>query len=485
MMERTPKKIVVVGAGIAGLAAAHRIVRLAEERRVAISLAVLEASTRIGGVIETSTHDGIVMELGPDSMITDKPWALDLCREIGLGDRVIPTEREHAGSVIVRDGRLLPVPDGLHLMAPSRILPFAFSPLLSLRGRLRVGAELFIPPRKNTYDESLAAFVRRRLGAEALTRIAQPMVGGIYTADPEKLSLAATMPRFLEMEQRYGSVIRGMIAARRQRDSAVGHARGPRYQLFVALRGGMAELPRRLLELLPPGSTRFDCGVRRIQRQGRGWWLATESESFEADAVCIAAPAHVTAKLIDGFASSIAGELAGIEYASSATVNLVYDRADVGDPLAAFGFVVPAVERLPLIACTYSSRKFAHRAPADKVLLRAFVGGALFPEHLERTDTRIVDEVHGCLSRLLRIARPPCEAVVTRWPRSMPQYHVGHLARVERIERELRGLPTLALAGSAYRGTGIPDTVRVADEAARTLFKSLFAPGSGAPADPV
>jgi oxygen-dependent protoporphyrinogen oxidase len=472
--EHAEKKIVIVGAGIAGLTAAHRITRLAEERRVDVALTVLEASTRAGGVIETSTHDGFVMELGPDSIITDKPWALDLCREIGLGNDVLPTEKEHAGSLIVRDGRLLPVPDGLHLMAPSRLMPFALSPLLSLRGKLRVGAELFIPRRKTTYDESLADFVRRRLGEEALTRLAQPMVGGIYTADPEKLSLAATMPRFIEMEQRYGSVIRGMIAARRQRDSAVGHARGPRYELFVALRKGMAELPRRLLELLPPGAVRFGCGVRRIQPQGRAWWIATDSESFEADAVCVAAPAYAAAAMIDGFAPALARELSAIEYASSATVNLVYDRGDVGDPLAAFGFVVPAVERLPLIACTYSSRKYAHRAPTDKVLLRAFVGGALFPEQLERSDARIIEDVHGCLARLLRIAGSPREAVVTRWPRSMPQYHVGHLERIERIETQLQAHPHLALAGNAYRGTGIPDTVRVADQKARELFKALF-----------
>jgi len=474
MSNHTAKKIAIIGAGIAGLTAAHRITRLAAERRLNVSLTVLEASSRAGGVIETSTHDGLVMELGPDSVITDKPWALDLCREIGLGDHVLPTEKQYAGSLIVRDGRLLPVPDGLHLMAPSRLLPFALSPLLSLRGKLRVGAEVFVPRRRTTYDESLADFVRRRLGVEALTRLAQPMVGGIYTADPEKLSLAATMPRFIEMEQRYGSVIRGMVAARRNREGGVGHARGPRYALFVALRDGMAELPRRLLELLPPGSVRFGCGVRRIQPQGRGWWIATESESFEADAVCVAAPAPAAAVMLDAFAPSLARELSAIDYASSATVNLVYDRGDVGDALAAFGFVVPAVERLPLIACTYSSRKFAHRAPVDKVLLRVFVGGALFPEQLERTDARIVDDVHACLARLLRIAGPPREAVVTRWPRSMPQYHIGHLARIERIEKEMLAHPTLALAGNAYRGTGIPDTVRVADQAARGLFKALF-----------
>jgi oxygen-dependent protoporphyrinogen oxidase len=474
MREGAPKRVVVVGAGIAGLAAAYRMARLAEAQRLALSLTVLEGAARVGGVIETAKNDGVVMELGPDSIITDKPWALDLCREIGLGPRVLSTEREHAGSLIVRDGRLLPVPDGFHLMAPSRLFPFVVSSLLSLRGKFRVGAELFIPPRKNTYDESLAAFVRRRLGEEALTRIAQPMVGGIYTADPEKLSLAATMPRFLEMEQRYGSVIRGMIAARRQRDSAVGHARGPRYELFVALREGMAELPHRLLEQLPPGSVRLGCKVRRIQQQERGWSLATDSESFEADAVCVAAPAHTAAEMIGGFAPALASDLFGIEYASSATVNLLYDRGDVGDALRAFGFVVPAIERLPLIACTYSSRKYAHRAPPEKVLLRAFVGGALFPEQLERDDADMIDGIHACLARLLRISAPPRQAVVTRWPRSMPQYHVGHLARVDRIEKQLQAFPTLALAGNAYRGTGIPDTVRVADEAARKLFKALF-----------
>jgi oxygen-dependent protoporphyrinogen oxidase len=469
------KRVAIIGAGIAGLTAAYRLSCRHREEDGPLEIAIYESSPRVGGVIETVCEAGLVMERGPDSIVTEKPWALDLCREIGLGERVLATARDNARSLIVRKGRLVPVPDGLHLMAPSRLLPFALSPLLSIRGKLRMAADLVIPPRRDEIDESLAAFVRRRLGREALERLAQPMVGGVYTADPEKLSLAATMPRFLEMERRNGSVIRGMIAARKRRESGLGEAAGPRYELFVSLRDGMDELPRKLAELLPRGALRLGVAVRRVSPQTSGWVVETDGGSSPFDAVCIATPAYVAAEMVGGFATELARELAGIEYASSATVNLAYSRADVADPLAAFGFVAPAIERLPLIACTFTSRKYSHRAPSDLVLLRAFVGGALFPEQLERSDAEIVDASHDCLARLLGIRDAPRIALVTRYPRSMPQYHVGHLARIDRIERALARHPTLALAGSSLRGTGIPDCVLSGNGAANRLAAALAA----------
>lgn len=433
---------------------------------------LLEASNRAGGAIETVVRDGLVMEKGPDSIVTDKPRAVELCQEIGLGDRVLPTSRAHAGSLVYRDSELVPVPEGLHLMAPSRLLPFLASPLLSWPGKLRVTAELFVPPRRDDSDESLADFVRRRLGSEALVRLAQPMVGGVYTADPEKLSLRATMPRFIELERRYGSIIRGMIAQRRAGGTATA-ARGPRYDLFVTLRDGLEELPRKLASLMPPGALRLHSRVTSLIVTPRGWSVRTEAESSECDAVCIAVPAYAAASMLHDLAPKLAGELAAIEHASSATVNLVYRRDDVANPLPAFGFVVPAIERLPLIACTYSSRKYAGRSPENLLLLRAFVGGALFPEHLDADDDAIVDSVHACLSRLLGIRARPVESMVSRYPRSMPQYHVGHLARMDRIDAAMTAFPTLALAGNAYRGTGIPDCIASGDRAAERLLSAL------------
>ena len=468
---RRRKRIIVVGAGIAGLAAAHRLATRATED--GIELTVLESAPRAGGSIETVRRDGFVMERGADSLITEKPRGVELCREIGLGDSILPTERAHAGSLVYRAPRLLPVPDGLHLMAPSRLLPFLASPLLSWPGKLRVAVEPFVPRRQSGDDESLANFVRRRLGTEALTRLAQPMVGGVYTADPEKLSLRATMPRFVELEERHGSVIRGMVAARRAGTGGIGNARGPRYELFVALRGGLEELTRRLVTLLPAGALRLSSSVTRITRTDSGEWLVTTgNERLEADAVCIAAPAFTAAKLLGDAAPALAGELAAIEYASSATVNLAYRRADVGDSLDAFGFVVPAVERLPIIACTYSSQKYAERARDGTVLLRAFVGGALSPEQLSLDDAALVETAHTCLAKLLRIGARPLDALVSRYTNSMPQYHVGHLARLERIDRALAGFPTLALAGNAYRGTGIPDCIASGEAAAEKLTRA-------------
>ena len=468
--ETHRKKITVVGAGIAGLAAAYRLHTLARQRGLAIDLTVLESGTRAGGAIETVAHDGLVMERGPDSIVTEKPRGIELCREIGLGDRIVPTSREHAGSLVYRDSRLLPVPDGLHLMAPSRWLPFLASPLLSWPGKLRVALEPFVPRRRDLVDESLADFVRRRLGVEALVRLAQPMVGGVYTADPEKLSLLATMPRFIEHERRFGSVIRGMIAQRRTKEGGIEGARGPRYELFVSLRDGLEELPRRLVELLPQGTLRLQWPVTRIGRAASGWSLVGTKGVHVADAVCVTAPAYQAAGLLEGLAPALADELAAIEHASSATINLVYRREDIADPLRAFGFVVPAIERLPLIACTYTSRKYAGRSPENLLLLRAFVGGALFPEQLDASDDAIVDSVHSCLVRLLRIRTRPLESMVSRYPRSMPQYHVGHLARIERIDAAMAAFPTLALAGNAYRGTGIPDCIASGDAAAERLL---------------
>ncbi len=463
----------MIGAGIAGLTTAYRLRKLGEERGLPIDLQILEASPRAGGTIETVVRDGLVMERGPDSLLTEKPRALELCREIGLGDRILPTSREHAGSLVYRDSRLLPVPDGLHLMAPSRLLPFLASPLLSWPGKLRVALEPFVPRRLDDEDETLADFVRRRLGNEALVRLAQPMVGGVYTADPEKLSLLATMPRFIEHERRFGSVIRGMVAQRRAREGGIGGARGPRYDRFVALRDGLEELPKKLVALLPDGALRLGSPVSRIERVGNGWSVIGTTDTLSADAICVAAPAYTAATILGAFAPRIASELAEIEHASSATVNLVYRREDVGDPLRAFGFVVPAVERLPLIACTYTSRKYAGRSPEDQILLRAFVGGALFPEHLEADDDGMVSAVHACLARLLGIRARPVRAIVSRYSRAMPQYHVGHLARIERIETAMAAFPTLALAGNAYHGTGIPDCIASGDAAAERLLNAL------------
>jgi oxygen-dependent protoporphyrinogen oxidase len=466
--------VAIVGAGITGLATAYRLERLAADVGRRLRVRVFEAAGRVGGWIETERRDGFTMERGADSIVTDKPWGIALCRELGLEEHVLPTRAGFRGSFIARGRRLRRVPEGFHLMAPSRLWPFVASGLLSPLGTLRVAADLVIPRRTDGGEESLAGFVRRRLGREALERIAQPMVGGIYTADPEKLSLAATMPRFVEMERRHGSLIRAMIASRRE-SSAIGSASGPRYELFVSLREGMEELPRRLAARLSPGTLELGTPVTRIARVARGWQLATARGVVGAQAVCVTVPAHAAAALLEDAAPRLARELGAIAYASSITVNLVFDRSAISHPLDGFGFVVPAVEGRATIGCSFSSVKYEDRAPAGSVLLRAFVGGALAPDAIDRDDAALVEAVLGDLRDLLAVRGEPRDVLVSRLPQSMPQYHLGHLDRVARVEAETGRQPGLFVAGAAYRGTGIPDCIHAGEEAARSVLAMLEA----------
>jgi protoporphyrinogen/coproporphyrinogen III oxidase len=476
--DRRKRRIVVIGAGIAGLAAAYRASKLAAERGLDVELTFFEATARAGGVIETTERSGCVMELGPDSILTEKPWARALCEEIGLGPRIVTTTTQHRQSFVARGNELHPIPEGFYMMAPTRLAPFASTKMFSWPGKLRMALDLVLPRRTDGADESLASFVRRRLGAEALERAAQPMVGGVYTADPEKLSLRATMPRFLEMERRHRSLILGLAESSRRaqragEEGAEGNAAGPRYSMFIALDRGLSVLPARLCEVLAPGTVRTGTVVERIEYEDGAWKVFTLEEAIDADAVCVAAPAYAASRMVEGVSPELARALNQVEYASSAIVNLVYRRGDVAHPLDGFGFVVPAVERRTLLACTFSSVKYPGRAPADTVLLRAFVGGALFPELYDMGDDRMLAGITKDLGELLGVRARPLDAVVTRWPRSMPQYNVGHLERVARIEDETGRYPTLALAGAAYRGVGIPDCVRSGEAAGERLIQSL------------
>ena len=359
-------------------------------------------------------------------------------------------------------------------------MPFVTSRLFSWPGKLRMGLDLILPAKDHGQDgdESLASFVRRRFGREALERVAQPLVGGIYTADPEKLSLRATMPRFVEMERKHRSLILGLIEARtramRAGDAAAeGSAAGPRYSLFISLDRGLSVLPQRLCELLPQGAVRTGNIVERIERDGDRWKIFTLADVIDADAVCLATPAYATSRIIEGIAPELARSLNSIEYASSATVNLVYRREDIAHALDGFGFVVPASEKRTMLACTFSSVKYPGRAPAGTVLVRAFVGGALFPEAYDMADQRMLGGIARDLAELLGVRTPPRDSIITRWPRSMPQYNIGHLERVARIEEEAGRYASLALAGSAYRGIGIPDCVRSGEAAGERLVGAI------------
>src|SRR6185369_4664039 len=333
--------------------------------------------------------------------------------------------------------------------------------------KMRMAADLLLP-RKSTNgstDESLASFVRRRLGEEALTRMAQPMVGGIYTADPETLSLRATLPRFLDMEQKHRSLILAM--ARQGRAQKTGTS-GARYSLFLSFNRGM--------QVLVDPLTRINADLRvktRAQRLtfDRGWTITTDKdEQIKADGVCLAVPAYVAAALLEDTHEQVAQKLRQIKYASTATINFGYRREAIAHPLNGFGFVVPFVEKRSVIACTFSSVKFSGRAPEGHVLLRAFAGGALQPEIFALDETEMSRRVEADLRQLLGIREDPRFIEVTKWERSMPQYEVGHLDRVSEIEKLVTELPGLSLAGNAYRGAGIPDCVRSGEAAAEYLI---------------
>jgi protoporphyrinogen/coproporphyrinogen III oxidase len=470
------KRFVIIGGGITGLAAAHRLVEHAETSAQAFEFVLLEASPRLGGVVQTEHRDGFLLERGPDSFISDKPAAVELAKRIGLESRLIETNPEHRRSFIVRDGRLRPLPEGFQLMAPSRLWPFITSDIFTWSGKARMALDLLLPARKvnGSADESLASFVRRRLGREALERMAQPMVGGIYTADPEQLSLRATLPRFLEMEQSDRSLILAMLKrGRQQSQEQTSGTSGARYSLFLSFDRGMQLLTDELAARLPPGMARLSSHVERLSfdQSWQQWTVEVQNgQPLTADAVCLTLPAYSAATLLRDTDANLATELEAISYESTATINLAYRRSDIAHPLDGFGFVVPYVEKRSLLACTFSSVKFARRAPEGLVLLRAFVGGALQPEMFALDDDEMLQRVQSDLRDLLRIEGQPLFTSVAKWRRSMPQYHVGHLDRFQRIRERAARLPGLGLAGNAYAGPGIPDCIRSGEAAADAIL---------------
>jgi oxygen-dependent protoporphyrinogen oxidase len=510
------RRIVIVGGGISGLATAHRLFELqaqdpdAQDGESPFEVLLLEASDRTGGTVRTYRREGFLLEGGPDSFISEKPAALELARRIGLSERIIETNEHNRRSFVVRGGRLRPTPEGFQLLAPSRMLPFLTTDIFTWRGKARMALDLLLPRRKDANgrdDESLAAFVRRRFGQEALERMAQPMVGGIYTADPEHLSLRATMPRFLEMERRHRSLILAMWRAGRKTEADARHGRGAsgaRYSLFLSFDEGTQVLTDALTARLPEGSVRLNTKVVSLALESRSqtlddksltfdskslpldsksptledkprrWLLKTsDGETISADAVCLALPAYASARLLRDVDDALADELDSIPYASTATVNLAYRRADIPHPLDGFGFVVPFIERRTTLACTFSSIKFAGRAPEGHVLLRAFVGGALQPEMFDLDEDAMVEAVRRDLQDLLGVSSPPLFAHVEKWPRSMAQYHLGHTERLSRINSLLQNFPTLRLCGNAYDGAGLPDCVRGGESAATDIFNKM------------
>lgn len=465
-----PRRILVIGGGIAGLAAAHHARELAARRGESVDVRVLDAGQRPGGVIETGRREGVLWEGGPDSFITEKPAALALARRLGMEGAVIGTNRRFQQSFVARGGRLHPTPEGFYLLAPTKLGPLFRTRLLSWPGKARAALEFFLPPRRGGGDETLASFVRRRFGREVLDQLAQPMVAGIYSADPEELSLRATFPRFLDMEAR-GGVIRSLLAARRRAAAVPAGTSGPRYGLFATFRDGVGSLVDRLAGVLGPDVYQGGRRVTRLEKTAAGWTATDHTgDTHPADGVILACAAPLAGALLRPWDARLGALLSEIPYGAVATVNVAVRRDRLRHPLNGFGFVVPANEKRVVTGCTFSSVKFEGRAPEDTALLRAFVGGPALAE----PDDRLLAAVRRDLGDFLGME----EAMwmeLRRYPGAMPHYTLGHEERVAEIFRRVEGLPGVALCGNGYRGIGLPDCIAGGEDAARRLYQSAGA----------
>jgi oxygen-dependent protoporphyrinogen oxidase len=463
------KRIAIVGGGISGLSAAYT---LEQSGFVATQIAytLFESSGRLGGVLLTERVNDCLVEAGPDSFISEKPWAANLSRQLGLADQFIGSNDQQRKTYVLVKGKLVPLPDGLMFMVPTKILSAARSPLFSRRTKLRMLREWFHPRRKAEQDESVASLVARHFGAEMVERLADPLLSGVYGGTASELSVRAVLPRFAEMESAYGSLVRGMVKARKK---IVANLKGTAPPLFTTLKGGMQQLADTLVANLPGESLRLNSPVQAVQRQDGGWIVSAGFNTDQFDAVILATSAPVAAMLIHPSNPQLALELNGIAYSSSVTVALGYGK-DVRSSLPpGFGLLVPRIEGKRMLATTFVHNKFSYRAPEDRALIRCFLGGTRDESALFLSDDEIVQIVRDELKQILGISADPEFVRVYKWHKAMAQYGVGHLERLERIEQQRKTSPRVFLAGNGYRGIGVPDCVRSGKEAAEQAMAEL------------
>ena len=464
-LPSVPRRVAIVGGGISGLAAAHRLIEL----EPGVTPTLFESGPRLGGVLWTVHEQGYQVEQSADNFITTVPWGLELCKRLGLADDLVQTNPAYRRTFVVHAGRLCRLPDGFLMMAPTQMWPLAVTPILSPLGKLRAAWEFFLPPRKDPGDESMAAFVRRRLGREVFDRLVEPLISAVYAADMEKLSVLATLPRFRTMESQHGSLIRAMRAQMKARKKPETQS-GARYSMFVTLRAGLTSLVEAIAARLPATSVRLNTSIDRIDRVGGAWRLHTAGGAEEFDAVILATPSHVAGRLLSPLDAELGRDLSSVVHSGTAIVSMAYRREQVGHRLDGMGFVVPAVENSPILAASFSSRKYVHRAPDGIELFRVFVGGARQAELAEMDDGRLVPLVLEEMSRLLSIKGPPIYTNTAHWPGTMPQYHVGHKELVAGIETRVASITGLELAGNAFHGVGVPNCIHSGEQAAeRTL----------------
>jgi protoporphyrinogen/coproporphyrinogen III oxidase len=460
------RRIAIIGGGISGLSAAFD---LEQRRRTAgdVEYVLYESTTRLGGVLRTEYIKGCVVEAGPDSFVTEKPWAANLAGEIGLGDQLLGSNDADRKTYILTRGRLIEMPDGLMFMVPTKIVPTGLSPLFSWKTKVRMAQELFHPPRPVNHDESVADFVERHYGREMVDRLADPLLSGVYGGDSANLSVRAVLPRFAEMERTHGSLGRAMLAARKKKSAGPRKAAPP---LFTSLKNGMQHLTETLVSKLNPASLATNVAVKTAVPDSGGWCVTAAERSERFDAVIVALPGPAAAELLMDASPALSLELAGIQYSSSITVGIAYGK-DVRQSLPpGFGFLVPRSEGQKLLAATFVHNKFPHRAPEDIALLRCFFAGGVAEEVWASSDEQLIGIVRNELQQIVGLRAEPLFARVYRWKSAMAQYGVGHLERLERIEALRKQIPGLALAGNGYRGIGVPDCVRSGRDAAKLLL---------------
>ena len=472
---QSAKHVVIVGGGIAGLTAAFSLYEQAAGAGLSLTCTLIEAGREWGGKIVTHRVGDLTIEAGPDSFLSQKPWGLELCNKLGLSGRLINTNDHQKKTFVYSRGRLRELPEGLVVIVPTKLGPFLKSGLISWPGIARMGLDLVLPAKRDGGDESLASFFSRRLGREAFQQVVEPLMAGIYAGDATQISLRATFPRFLDLEQKHGSLIRGMLASR-----PAGATSGR--TMFVTLQDGLVELVQALLAKLTTAGAKLmmqqSVAAMRVRQTGTthpiGWTYDLTLESgavISADAVVLATPAFVSADLVRPL-SPLASELLGaIPYASTATVSLAYKAGTLGGQVHGFGFVVPRTEGRDLLAATWTSLKWPHRAPASQTLVRCYLGGIGRERILQEDDAALIRRVREELKDMTGVSGEPVYAEVNRWDRGMPQYTLGHLDRLETIQRSLDRYPGLVLAGAAYRGIGIPDCIRDGTDAASGVIR--------------
>ena len=456
--------IVVVGAGISGLTAAYRLHQRGADYRL------IEASPTAGGVIATEHDRGFIIEGGPDSFLAEKPWARELCEELGLSNELITTNQDARKIYIVSRGKLRPLPAGLVRLIPTKPLALIRSRLLSLPGAIRAGLEPFVPAREDRTDEAIGAWARRRFGDELHERLIDPLLGGIYAGDADTISICSTFPHLAELERR-GSVLRALRTSTSAPKAA-----------FLSLRGGIGQLVEELLSRLDPGRVALNTRVASVKKNGVGFRIDFQNAaSIDARALILAIPAWAAAELVDGIDSSLSALLRAIPHASTATISLAYKAADITRPLDGFGFVVPRIEQRRITACTWVTSKLADRAPAGTVLLRCFIGRAGDETWISHSDDELVQIACNELRDLMAIDASPLLTRVFRWTRRMPQYLVGHQEHLQKIDAALTRHDGLHLTGCSYRGVGMPDCIRQAGEQVTRVLEETQLPGRLAP----